>query len=134
MTMAMLSEVLMATSGLAPWFSATIRFWISVDSLNRPPTLLTIPSSFNSSSIRVPREQGLDDVPQLVERGLPIVVDDLEIVVAGAAELDLGRAQPPLNLLLGFGAALAEPAFVFGRRRGAHEDRHGVGAQLLDLG
>jgi len=27
---------------LAPVFRATIRFWISVDSLNRPPTLLTI--------------------------------------------------------------------------------------------
>src|SRR3954469_21733809 len=50
-TMAILSGVRRSTSGRAPWFRAIIRFWIRVDSLNRPPTLLTISSSFNSSSI-----------------------------------------------------------------------------------
>src|SRR6516165_6979504 len=49
--MAMLFDDFMSTRGFAPWLRATIRFWISVESLNRPPTLLTIPSSFKSSSI-----------------------------------------------------------------------------------
>src|SRR3954465_1829628 len=40
----------LSTSGLAPVFSATIRFWINVESLKRPPTLLTISSSFKSSN------------------------------------------------------------------------------------
>src|SRR5450631_1403571 len=51
MTMAILSAVFRSTSGLAPVLSATIRFWIRVESLKRPPTLLMIPSSFKSSSI-----------------------------------------------------------------------------------
>ena len=37
-----LSSLPASTSGRAPALSATSRFWISVESLNRPPTLLTI--------------------------------------------------------------------------------------------
>src|SRR5437763_14129596 len=102
MTTAIRSDVLRSTSGLAPVFSATMRFWISVDSLKRPPTLFTIPSSFSSSSIRVPLEKGLDDLPQLGECRLQIVVNDLVVVIVGSRQFGLGGAQPALNLFLGF--------------------------------
>src|ERR1700739_3327686 len=108
MTIAILSPVLRATSGRAPVFRATMRFWISVDSLKRPPTLLTMPSSFSSSSIRIPLEKGLDDLPQLGEGRNQIVVDDLEIVIVGAGQLRLGGTQPLLDLLLRFRAARSQ--------------------------
>src|SRR5271169_332066 len=99
MTIAILSTVLRSTSGLAPVLSATIRFWISVDSLKRPPTLLTIPSSFSSSSISVPLEKGPDNRPQRRERGIDFVVDHLIIVLRGASQLQLGGPQPARQLL-----------------------------------
>src|SRR5436309_15952455 len=50
-TTVILSRPRGSTIGREPWFRAIIRFWIRVESLNRPPTLLTIASSFSSSSI-----------------------------------------------------------------------------------
>ena len=68
----------MSTSGRAPWFSAIIRFWIRVESLNRPPTLLTISSSFSSSSIgRSASAAVLGQVSgEFVDGGVEVVVED----------------------------------------------------------
>ena len=48
-TICILSLLSMSTSGRPPALSATRRFWMSVDSLKRPPTLFTISSSRRSS-------------------------------------------------------------------------------------
>src|SRR5436190_1979833 len=54
-----------------------IRFWISVDSLKRPPTLLTIPSSFNSSSMSLSLgKMWFENRRQLGDGRLQVVVDD----------------------------------------------------------
>src|SRR5205807_10177335 len=89
-TIAILSLVRMSTSGRAPVFSATIRFWISVESLNRPPTLLTIASSFKSSSMAVPFEMTLDDGTHVRYRPFQVVIDDLELVLPGPPQLAAG--------------------------------------------
>src|SRR6266853_2046890 len=117
MTMAIWFAVLRSTSGLAPVLSATMRFWIKVDSLNRPPTLFTIPSSFRSSSISVPFKQGSDDRPHGILSGLEVVVDYLEIVLGGTTKLGLGGAQAALDLFLGLGAAGPQAPLILRNRR-----------------
>src|SRR5690349_23815887 len=96
MTVAILSPPRTSTSGRAPVFSITIRFWIRVDSLNRPPTLLTIPSSFSSSSMTAPFKVTLDDPPQLGDRLVQPLVDEHVPVLAAASLLLRGRRPPPL--------------------------------------
>src|SRR5712692_8239447 len=137
MTIAILSEVRRSTSGLAPVFRATMRFWIKVDSLNRPPTLLTIASSFRSSSMLSPHPLSLeltfDDRAQLGDRLLEIVVDHLLIVLGGAGQFLLGGRQPPLNRRLVLRAALAQ-SFLVGRQGGGpQEHRHATGALTTNL-
>src|SRR4051794_38995924 len=88
-TIVILSAPRMSTSGRAPWFRAIIRFWISVESLKRPPTLLTISSSFNSSSIEgssstTIRAQRRDEV---LDATVEVVVDQLDVVPLGLGEL-----------------------------------------------
>src|ERR1700682_1725109 len=95
MTMVIRSPPRTSTSGRAPLFSATIRFWIRVDSLNLPPTLLTIASSFRSSNMLPPCEMPLQDGAQLGDGGVQVVVDDLVLVLARALELAHDRRQPP---------------------------------------
>src|SRR5947209_13477758 len=106
MTAAILSPPFTSTSGLAPVFSITICFWIRVDSLKRPPTLLTIPSSFSSSSMTAPLELTPDDVPHRRDGRLQVVVDHLVAVLAGSGQLDAGLGQAPLNRFLGLGVAV----------------------------
>src|SRR5262249_23715711 len=102
MTIAILSLPRTSTSGRAPVFSATMPFWISVESLKRPPTLLTIPSSFNSSSITVPFRKSLrDPVADLSDRGFQIVIDDYVIELVDSFQLALRRGQAASDLLLG---------------------------------
>src|SRR5262245_51948049 len=138
--MAILSAPLTSTSGLAPVLSATIRFWISVDSLNRPPTLLTIPSSFSSSSIAVPSPMGLDNPQHVGDRPVQVVVDHLIVVLAGAGQFEPGPVQAPPHGLGGLGAAAAQPLlqrlqfFVNASRGGVQEDRDRVGAHPPHLG
>src|SRR5258707_5433008 len=126
MTMAILSAVLTSTSGLAPVLSATMRFWIKVDSLNRPPTLLTIPSSSKSSSISFPFKQGADDRPHCVLRGPEVVVDYLEIVLGGTDKLGLGGAHAELDLLVGLTGAGPQPPLILRTRRSSHVNRYGI--------
>src|SRR4051812_30463401 len=105
MTIVILSAPRRSTSGRAPWFSAIIRFWISVESLNRPPTLLTISSSFRSSSI--------DGSPstfitfqhrhELLDAGIEVDVDHLLVVPVGLGELLAGLAEAPEEGGLGLG-------------------------------
>src|SRR5437764_15284455 len=96
-TTVILSSPRGSTIGRAPWFSAIIRFWISVESLNRPPTLLTISSSFSSSSIEgssstTVRAQGRHEV---LDAAVEVVVDQLDVVPVGLGQLLARLAQPP---------------------------------------
>src|SRR6266446_6470440 len=110
MTVAILSRPRGSTSGLAPWFSAIIRFWISVESLNRPPTLLTIFSSFSSSSIErsssttVRFQQGQEFLDATVE----VIIDQHDIVAMGLVQFVAGDPQPLENGRVGFRSALAQ--------------------------
>src|SRR3954447_16212029 len=94
MTIVILSTPRRSTSGRAPWFSAIIRFWISVESLNRPPTLLTISSSFSSSSIEgsASGAMGFQDRDKFFDTAVQVVVDDLIIVPVGFGEFLSGQA------------------------------------------
>src|SRR5205823_2594036 len=95
----------------------TIRFWIRVDSLNRPPTLFTIPSSFRSSSIAGPRKQTGDDRAQLAGRLVQVLVNDLIVKLPGAGEFPPGRLQPAADRRLVLGPAVAEPTLQLVDRR-----------------
>src|SRR5262245_8211819 len=110
MTTAILSPPLTSTSGRAPVFSATIRFWIRVESLNRPPTLLTIPSSFSSSCMRALLELPFHDLFDPGHRRAQVVVDHLVIVLAGPLQFPPGRLEPPLDHLRRLRAAGLQPA------------------------
>src|SRR3954470_19100707 len=97
-TTVILSTPRRSTSGRAPWFSAIIRFWISVESLNRPPTLLTISSSFSSSSIEgsssgttAVRLQGNQE---FLDATVEVVIDQLYIVPVRLGELRPRLAEP----------------------------------------
>src|SRR5262245_30470950 len=70
----------MSTRARAPLFSAIIRFWMSVDSLKRPPTLLTICSSFRSSCMLAPGK-GLDqNAVDFRHSVVHVVVENLVVV------------------------------------------------------
>src|SRR5262249_36350377 len=127
MTIDIRSPPLTSTSGFAPVFRATIRFWIRVDSLNRPPTLLTIPSSFRSSSIGSPRKQTGDDRAQLAGRLVQVLVNDLIVKLRGGGEFPPGRLQPAADGRLVFAPAVAEPPLQFLQGR-IEKDRRVVGA------
>src|SRR5262245_11940906 len=111
------SPPLTSTSGLAPVFRATIRFWMRVDSLNRPPTLFTIPSSFRSSSIAGPHKETGNDRAQVGGRHVQVLVNDLIVKLGGAGEFQPGRLQPAANRRLVLGPAVPEPALQFLDRR-----------------
>src|SRR5581483_269181 len=95
MTIAILSVVFTSTSGRAPVLSATMRFWIKADSLNLPPTLLTMASSFSSSCMIGPLEQLGHDRTQAGRRGLQVVVDHLIIVFIRPGQFSQGPLQAP---------------------------------------
>src|SRR5437588_9447190 len=93
-----LSPPLTSTSGRAPVFRATIRFWIRVDSLNRPPSFCTIHSSFKSSSIAGPFELSGHDVAEFRRGQGQVVVGDLILIPRGAGEFVARRLQPPADV------------------------------------
>src|SRR5437870_4294706 len=105
-TIDILSAPRMSTSGRAPWFSAIIRFWIRVESLNRPPTLLTISSSFSSSIMVVPRSTAAPDQDrgQLLDGPIQVIIDHLNIIMRRQLDLAAGRGQP-----LGDGGRIVGP-------------------------
>src|SRR5712671_1406522 len=97
MTIAILSAPRMSTSGRAPWLSAIIRFWINVESLNRPPTLLTIFSSFNSSSIEGSSSTSIQSHGgnEFLDATVEVVIDQLQVVPVGLGKLLTRLAEPP---------------------------------------
>src|SRR5579884_751159 len=107
--MASLSPPRTSTSGRAPVLRATMRFWISVESLKRPPTLLTIASSFSSSSIPAPFLKSLcDQVADLGDRRFQIVVDNHVIEFTHPFQFAPRRRQPHGDFLFRFGVSLAQ--------------------------
>src|SRR5262245_4140709 len=139
MTTVILSAPRISTSGLAPVLSMIIRFWISVDSLKRPPTLLTIASSFRSSCISLscsgpgPVERLGDPVVELPDGLLAVVVDNDVLVLAFVLQFVAGGHQPPLQGLLRLRPALTYPRLVQLPPRQLDEDRHMVGVQRPHL-
>src|SRR5688500_14456123 len=103
MTISMGNFDLKSTSGRAPPFRATMRRWMSADNLNRPPTLLTISSSFRGSIMRSPHgDRGRGDVnaalvplPEFGQSGVEPVFAELvavDIVKQGQrTDADLSR-------------------------------------------
>src|SRR3954449_13206092 len=89
-TTVILSTPRWSTSGRAPWFSAIIRFWISVESLNRPPTLLTIDSSFSSSSI-----DGSSSAANLDQQHHEVVDSLVQVCVHHPLVVTVGQLQLP---------------------------------------
>src|ERR1700748_734115 len=109
-TIDILSAPRMSTSGRAPWLSAIIRFWIRVESLNRPPTLLTISSSFSSSIMVSPQSAAvlLEDPGERVDRAVELVVDHVDIITRRHLDLCSRPGQPALNRGLVVGPSLAQ--------------------------
>src|SRR5690349_14120145 len=105
-----------------------------VESLNRPPTLLTIASSFSSSNMRSPPPVPENNRPQLGNRLVQVVVDDLVVVLPRVGQFLPGRLQPPPDRVLGLGAALPQPPLVLVPGGGEQEDRHVVGTAAAHLG
>src|SRR5271166_498932 len=127
-TIVILSTPRPSTKARAPWFSAIIRFWIRVESLNRPPTLLTISSSF-SSSIMIDSTSTVvlnQDCRQLVNRPLQVVVDQMYVVTLGQLELAPGVGQPPLDRRLVVGAPGSQPLLEHIQSGRLHEDQEGA--------
>src|SRR5947209_19578499 len=105
--MAILSDVRRSTSGLAPVLRATMRFWIRVESLNRPPTLFTMPSSFSSSSMIALRKMVADDSGHVADGRVQVVVHHLVGVLAGPPQFVPRGLQPALDHGLAVGPAVA---------------------------
>src|SRR5580698_33902 len=121
-----------STSGRAPLLSATSRFWISDDSLKRPPTLLTICSSLNSSNIQcvLPCDE---NICNFVDGPVELVVDDPVGIKTGRRQLLSGNRQAALDGLFGLRAAATQSLFVIvvvGRRQ---KDRDGFRIGLGDV-
>src|SRR5271166_1355671 len=128
-TIVILSTPRPSTRARAPWFSAIIRFWIKVESLNRPPTLLTISSSFNSS-IMIDSTSTVvlnQNCRQPVNRPLQVVVDQMDVVTLGQLELPPGVGQPPLNRRLVIGASGPQPLLEHIHAGCPNEDQEGAG-------
>src|SRR5690242_16319377 len=124
-TTVILSAPRRSTSGRAPWFSAIMRFWIRVESLNRPPTLLTIPSSFSSSSMggSASTTVGLQQRGELLDGAVELVVNDMGIVPVRLGEFFAGDAQAAQDRGVGLRAARPQPARELGEIGRLHEDK-----------
>src|SRR4051812_6737055 len=101
--MDILSPPLTSTRGRAPVFSATMRFWISVDSLKRPPTLLTMASSFSSSSMGtlslVLGELLPDDPPHRGDGLVQHLIQYLVLVLADTGQFAFRAFEAPRDHL-----------------------------------
>src|SRR5712671_6712301 len=104
-----------STRGRAPVFSMIIRFWMSVDSLNRPPTLLTIASSFRSSSTAslLRGKKSRNQPPQLGDGGREVVIDYHAVVLADPFQFAARGAQATGDGRLVVRAPRPQAPFVF---------------------
>src|SRR3569833_3453867 len=137
MTICSLSSVFVSTSGRLPALSATSRFWMSVDSLNRPPTLFTIASSRSSSSIgllppRKPSNLLLQNIANVVHRQIQIFDDHAVTIVFGHRHFVPGHFQTPGQRLLALALALEQSTLELFDVARHYEDRNGVGILLQD--
>src|SRR3972149_6153645 len=107
-TIFILSWVSMCTSAGDPLIKATRRFWIRVESLKRPPTLLTISSSRSSSSMREASAL-CQDIADLFDRVVQIVIDDLVPIPVGQSQFAPSPSQPLLDGPLILRPSPAEP-------------------------
>src|SRR5438105_2277667 len=106
----------------------TMRFWISVDSLKRPPTLLTIPSSFSSSSIAfTPLKRFLDQLAQVGDATVEVVVKYLVLIFSASLQFLAGVQQPVLDHFLALRSPTTKALLQHFQRRGPQEDRHAIG-------
>src|SRR5436190_22466067 len=126
-TRVILSTPRRSTSARAPWLSAIIRFWIKVESLNRPPTLLTISSSFSSSIISAPVSTMVfnQDGGQFVNRSIKIIIDYMNIIIFRELELAAGVTQAALDGRFVVGSPGAEPVFEYIQARHLDENEQG---------
>src|ERR1700745_312233 len=97
---------------------------MSVDSLNRPPTLLTIASSFNSSSMLSPFELVANDGRQLLHGRIQVGIDNLGIIFPGTTQLAPAGCQAALDSLLSLGPPVPQPLFISFPGTGPQEDRN----------
>src|SRR5436190_13800748 len=100
-----------------------MRFWIKVDSLKRPPTLLTIASSFRSSSMFIPFKMTPDKRPQIRHGRVQVVVNYNILILADPLQFALGTCQTALDGIFGFRLAGTQPLFVHLQRGGPQENR-----------
>src|SRR5262245_20108379 len=98
---------------------------MSVDSLNRPPTLFTISSSFRASIIA--QTSPAQKFANVVHRLLDGYVDDLMFVLVGQRQLVSGDRQPALDRVFLFGAAGSQPSLEFFKRVRPDKDGHRLG-------
>src|SRR5438128_1566148 len=124
--MVILSPPRTSTSGRAPVLRATIRFWIKVESLNRPPTLFTIAFSLRSSSILFPFEKLAQNRLEFIHRDIQIVIDYLKMVFGGTGQFFSGRCQPLLNLRFILAGPLAQSLFIGLKSARPQEHEHGL--------
>src|SRR5579871_1262502 len=99
---------------------------MSVDSLNRPPTLLTMASSFNSSSMVTPFRLTPHNRFHLGDGLGQIFIDDLVVVFAGMFEFlrRCGHTSP--NRCFLFRPPLLQAMRIRFQGSGAEKDRHTV--------
>src|SRR5713101_8575995 len=99
---------------------------MSVDNLNRPPTLLTMASSFNSSSIVTPFGLTPHNRFHFSNRRRQIVIDDLIVVIPGMIQLARRRGQAPPNRLFSLRPTPPQAGLVGRQGTGAQKNRHVV--------
>src|SRR5687768_3192227 len=102
---------------------------MSVLSLKRPPTLLTMYSSFSSSIILV--SFASQDLADLVNRLLNVCVIDLPGIAVLQSQLAASNFEPPLDGSFALGVPLPQASLKLFQRAAVDEDgdRISVGGQ-----
>src|SRR5262249_53599766 len=106
---------------------------MSVDSLNRPPTLLTMASSFNSSSMVTPFELPPHNGMRFRGRRVEVFIDHLIVVVLGPGQLSRRRGQAALNRLFRLRPPVPQAGLVRLNRTGPQKNRHTLRILPADL-
>src|SRR4051794_33668953 len=114
-----------------------MRFWIRVESLNRPPTLLTISSSFNSSSIEgsssTTTTVRLQGNQEFLDATVEVVIDQLDVVPLRLGELESRLAETPQDRRLILGPAQPQSPLELAKRRGPDEGEERRRGGVSDL-
>src|SRR3954454_25314129 len=109
---------------------------MSVESLKRPPTLFTISSSFNSSSIEGSSSRTATVRPQgrqeFLDATVEVVIDQLHVVPVRLGELGPSLAEPPQDRRLVLGASQPQPRLQLPERRRPDEEKEGRRGRVPD--